>query len=180
NIRSATSAGTLSRSATYPSVCTNWIPAAKSWPTAAPACAARRRWLSCVKPASARCTIWPEAFWPGPTASIRRCRSTNLLHQEIGEHPRAPLYFLQPGSNYLVESADFISADSLPKVKANFLPANRISLTDLLPSVFLLVTTASLLVLSFRVSRRAGAVATTLLPCLMLNSTFGPAPSHCT
>src|SRR6476661_8213176 len=89
-------------------------------------------------------------------------------------------HFAHQRPTYLLVPLDSALADSAFTASAYFFPEKRISLSDLCPSLLVLVTTESRVGDCSRSSMWAGTVATTFLPFRIFSSTFGPAPSHVT
>ena len=83
--------------------------------------------------------------------------------------------FIFVKSNYFVElSCASIFAAASPIARACFFPLNRISARVRLPSEFFFTTAESYCEDWFRSTTRPVVLATTLLPCRMLTSTFEP------
>src|SRR5580700_6405294 len=122
----------------------------------------KREWL-CI------CVL--DQMWLGPLESNKSKR----------EHASAPfirVYRCYRPRIYLLDPACMPSLAS-PSSRANFLPWKRAPARVVVPSLFCFSRAASLAEDWFRSTTFAGTLATTFFPCMMLTSTLGPVPSHC-
>src|ERR1700747_3697024 len=97
------------------------------------------------------------------------------------ERSRAPFVFsiqIYFQKLYLLDPACMLSLAS-PMCSTYFLPWKRASDSEALPSPFCLTTAESFGYGELRSTSFAGTLAITFLPCMMLTSTSGPVPSHC-